>query len=558
MNNICRSILSALIALGIALNPLNTVGEDIDIFTGVSAGASERANVLIVLDNTSNWARQSQGWPGGLQQGQAEVRSIKTVLDAIGSDINIGVMEFVTNGTANDDGGFIRFPILQMTSTNKGLLKAEMDRAFSDITGNNEKRNSNTAYGNLKQDVYNYFANMDVSKNGDNATRDLNPPALYVNANQNPDISGYTANYSKFKTPLSSATSCAKNYVIFIGNPNSSGPADDDSTNNEELTKRLCSTKPIPLPLFSSTTLLQTDKLGNTNGCYSNASACTAALTKTVDCSGLTDAQCKAAISASGAEFLKDTNGDGTAEPVCTVSKITTKGKTSYDGTYMIPDGTSAQKSGCACTTPYIEPGSCSDGELFYDVFKTEEATFCDTKTSCEQNKVDGCSANGVSCSCSTSTLCTPTASKRLVTKITKTYLGKSACSSSLATCDKSSFSAECGIGGVNCSCEGTGSSGGSCGAGESKFTATGTGATITNTPTGAYDATGKGAPWHMDEWAQCMYQKGVPVDGGQNQTVATYTIDVYNKAPNTDQTALLMSAAHKGGGKYFTANNEA
>jgi hypothetical protein len=63
------------------------------------------------------------------------------------------------------------------------------------------------------------------------------------------------------------------------------------------------------------------------------------------------------------------------------VSKITVKGKTSYDGTYMIPDGTSAQKSGCACTTTYSEPGSCSGGQLFYDVFKTEETSFCDTKT---------------------------------------------------------------------------------------------------------------------------------------------------------------------------------
>ena len=557
MNNVYKRILSAFIAVGISLAPLSTVGEDIDIFTGVSAGASERPNVLIVLDNTSNWARQSQGWPGGLQQGQAEVRSIKALLDAVGNDVNIGVMEFVTNGNANDNGGFIRFPILQMTSTNKDLLKAEMDRAFSNINGNNEKRNSNTPYGNLKQDVYNYFAGMDVSKNGDNNTRDLDPPGLYVNANQNTSIDGYFAQYNKFKTPLSSATSCAKNYVIFIGNPNSSGPADDDASNNAELVNRLCSTKPIPLPLFSASTLLQTDRLGNTNGCYSSASACTTSLAKTVDCSGLTDAQCKAAISASGSEFMQDTNGDGIAEPVCTVSKITVKGKTSYDGTYMIPDGTSAQRSGCACTTPYTEPGSCAPGELFYDVFKTEETTFCDTKTNCEQNKVDGCGANGASCSCTTSALCAPTASKRLVTKTTKIYLGKSACSSSLATCDKSSFSAECGVGGVNCSCEGTGSSGASCGAGESKFTVTGTGATITNTPTGAYDATGKGAPWHMDEWAQCMYQKGVPVAGGQNQTVSTYTIDVYNKSPNTDQTALLMSAAHKGGGKYFTANNE-
>ena len=53
-------------------------GIDTDIFTINSTNGGPPPNVLIVLDNTSNWARQSQHWPGGTQQGQSEVNAIKT------------------------------------------------------------------------------------------------------------------------------------------------------------------------------------------------------------------------------------------------------------------------------------------------------------------------------------------------------------------------------------------------------------------------------------------------------------------------------------------------
>jgi len=54
--------------------------DDIDIFTGASAGTSINPRILIVLDNTSNWSRQAQKWPGGLTQGQSEVRAIKSAI----------------------------------------------------------------------------------------------------------------------------------------------------------------------------------------------------------------------------------------------------------------------------------------------------------------------------------------------------------------------------------------------------------------------------------------------------------------------------------------------
>ena len=72
--------LSAALMVGV---PLSGSGEDIDIFSVDEVATVNKPNVLFVLDNSSNWSRQSQKWPGGLTQGQSEVRAIKNVLNSL-------------------------------------------------------------------------------------------------------------------------------------------------------------------------------------------------------------------------------------------------------------------------------------------------------------------------------------------------------------------------------------------------------------------------------------------------------------------------------------------
>ena len=60
--------------------------EDIDLFaSGLASGAAADSlpNIIFVLDNTSNWSRQSQKWPDATQ-GQSEVRAIDAALKTIG------------------------------------------------------------------------------------------------------------------------------------------------------------------------------------------------------------------------------------------------------------------------------------------------------------------------------------------------------------------------------------------------------------------------------------------------------------------------------------------
>lgn len=263
--------LAGLMALWLTASPLISVADDINIFVGSSAGSAANPNVLIVLDNTSNWARQSQQWPGGLQQGQSEANAIKTVVSTLDDNVNVGLMEFTTEGNANDQGGFIHYAVRPMTSANKAAFGTKLDTIYNNVTSPTQKRNSNTPYGDLMYDVYNYFSGASVSQDGSNNTRNLNPP------NTDVDAGGYSTPYTQFTTPLSSANSCARNFVIFIGNPNSSGPATDSSANTSAMSGLSCSTTQLSLPNIGSVPTTTTTNLGNTGLCYSSLAAAQAA-----------------------------------------------------------------------------------------------------------------------------------------------------------------------------------------------------------------------------------------------------------------------------------------
>lgn len=269
----------------LALSCTQAQAEDIDIFIGNSTVDTGLPNVIFVLDNTSNWARQNQQWPGGLTQGQSEVRAIKQALAGLEGKVNVGLVEYTTDGNASQDGGFVRFRLQELTDASRGVLSTTLDTIFNDINGPTEKRNSNTPYGNLMYDVYNYLAGGTQSYSGGGTNGDR------------ADESAYTTNYSQFRSPLSADSACGKTYVIFIGNPNASGPSDDSSTNSSALATLyaeadgiadgLAGTSgnplPIALPGFSVTTeTVPATKLGYSEACYtsSEAAICTAAETE--------------------------------------------------------------------------------------------------------------------------------------------------------------------------------------------------------------------------------------------------------------------------------------
>lgn len=289
-----RSSLRSRGALGLALGlsgalallALPAGADDIDIFTGASAGTSDNPRILIVLDNTSNWSRQNQKWPGGITQGQSEANAIRRVVAELDGTVSLGLMEYVTGGNSNDDGGFIRYAVRPMDAGNRDGITGQLTTIYDNINSPDEKRSSNTPYGNLMYDVYNYFAGADS----------YSPAGVLASK---ADAGGYASLYSRFKTPLSETTLCSKTYVIFIGNPNSSGPASDTSANTRLLTQlndnRRADGSLIPitqlgLPNFSTQSVSTSTTLGNTNACYSSATAAVAGLADySATCAGYTD-----------------------------------------------------------------------------------------------------------------------------------------------------------------------------------------------------------------------------------------------------------------------------
>ena len=238
-------------------------GDDIDIFTGASGGTANNPRILIILDNSANWSRQSQKWlPQGTSQGEAEARAISNVISKMDDSVSVGLMELVTSGPG--DGGFIRSAIRPMDASNKAAFKNTLKTIETNVNGPLEKAGSSIGYGNLMYDAYNYLT-------GGNATT---PNSVDL---PRADNEGYVTEPTVFKTPLTAANSCGKTFIIFIGN---SGRLNaDDSANTAALNALDPGRTPVTkVPAFNTTTVTSSETVGITNTCHTTATTAATAL----------------------------------------------------------------------------------------------------------------------------------------------------------------------------------------------------------------------------------------------------------------------------------------
>lgn len=289
--NKCFFGLLALVLSGLAC------AEDIDIYIGNDTTNSSLPSALIVLDNTANWARQSQQWPGGVNQGQSEVRAIKSALAGQVGKINVGILEYTTDGNANQNGAYVRFALQELTAESYGKLSVNLDKIFNEVNDPEEKRSANTPYGNLMRDVYSYLSGGEQSFSGGGTLAAL------------ADSQGYTTQFSVFKSPLVADIVCNDVNVIFISNPNQSGPTTDDVDNSNflaqlytdaggTLNNRLAggaTGSPLDIPLLSTTTESSVTDIGFSSQCYKSneVSQCTTNESQTGKlCDGISGCAC--------------------------------------------------------------------------------------------------------------------------------------------------------------------------------------------------------------------------------------------------------------------------
>ena len=122
MNKLNKTLYA--IALCSVLAPMSTcLAEDIDIYAKpASSTGVGNPNILIIIDNSANWAAANQGWPGGIKQGESELRAVRTVASELDNKVNLGLMLFTPGSGTNKNGGYVRFNIRPMNQTNKTAL----------------------------------------------------------------------------------------------------------------------------------------------------------------------------------------------------------------------------------------------------------------------------------------------------------------------------------------------------------------------------------------------------------------------------------------------------
>jgi type IV pilus assembly protein PilY1 len=256
-NTKCRSFFAkALVVLGTFLSGA-AGAQDIELFSGNNPAATAIPNVLIILDNTSNWN-------GTLQNGQsawdpelvALANAIQGLADqGFGEKIRIGMMMFTGSGV---NGGYVRYTIRQMNSTNAPQLKnVALTIRSEQLANGNPEGGNNPTYGQSMNEAYLYYFGKTPRAGFDDVRRDcgsgnsnnlvLTPSPGYTLLTLSPfaytgcgsgdptkknSFTGANNNASvAYKAPDDVTLACQRNFIIFISNGpisnNDNGPGLD-------------------------------------------------------------------------------------------------------------------------------------------------------------------------------------------------------------------------------------------------------------------------------------------------------------------------------------------
>ncbi len=304
-----RYILFLAALIGMLTHASLGMAEDIDIYA-TNGGTMNNPNILIILDNSSNWAAANQNWPTDTnppvpcgndcnKQGYYELKALRSLVlglaanygDASGNvPLNLGLMLF-NNSNATRDGGYVRSAVIPMTVANQAALVAKLNQIISNF--NTETAASSVQYGAILFDAFKYFGGYTNPANATtNQAPSTNPTYNGVhifgtefwgsnNADgTKPDSSAYIGiNYEPVE-----AESCGRNYIVFIGNgfpAKDNVPSSDMGLVLRELTNP--SNPPASITEFNLTTYTAgttcSDVTTGAGSSCQTSSSCTTALT---------------------------------------------------------------------------------------------------------------------------------------------------------------------------------------------------------------------------------------------------------------------------------------
>src|SRR5712692_4732817 len=314
MTHFRSRLLSASLAAALGAAPvMRAYAEDLDLFVAASGTAATNPNVLVIIDNSANWSAANQHWPGNVKQGQSELRALKNVVGGLGDNVNLGLMLFTAGSGSNFNGSYVRYAIRQMTAVNKAAFQRLIGTDTCTTGANSLNGTANCIFNNFDGpvekvgtakldysaglfEVFKYLGGFTSPLHAQDGIAGAPVDASHFgalryagNPDPNSDPAAYTTDASKsgYVSPLNASSSCAKNYLIFIGNgfPSSDSPATLLTGVQGDATQ-------LPMPVLSSTTTTTTTTIGTDTVCHTNAQCVTAAqaaapgLYDTYSCSG--------------------------------------------------------------------------------------------------------------------------------------------------------------------------------------------------------------------------------------------------------------------------------
>ena len=205
------------------------VGQDIDIFLANPAFSASRPNVLLLVDNSSNWSSAFAN----------EKSALMNVVSSLDSRFNVGLMMFSETGSPNSnvDGGYVRFAVRQMTDTNKTALNSVVGGL--DVV--RDKANL-AKFSLLMAEAYRYYsggpADAGTNKSKTDYTGNTTHLPASVSSSQNA-LSSFAG--TTYNSPIVEA--CQKNFIIVLSN----GPGGEnlsDLTRVQSLLSTLVGTNP--------------------------------------------------------------------------------------------------------------------------------------------------------------------------------------------------------------------------------------------------------------------------------------------------------------------------
>lgn len=543
MNKFNRTLL-AIALLGMIVPVTTSLAEDIDIYARpTSESGAANPNLLIIIDNSANWADNAQHFPS-MMQGEAELDAIRTVTSELNDKVNVGLM-MLTSGV---DGGYVRFKVRKMDQTNKSgfaeligypsgctdgpnSLNGTPNCIYKNFNTPGEKTN-NADYSAAMFEAFKYFggytspAHATDEVAGSPLSTTQFGPQRHAGPDANTDLYAFTpagdTTQTLYAPPITSEGSCAKNYVIFVGNgfPSQDAAATLLSGVGGDTTQL-----PLNNLAVTTTTSTATTERGVT-ACGTYTGADTAAST----------AACSADDAHLATLFPGYSNFSCTLNETCAGGSPTTS---DLGGQVCYADSTACLASLPGAYTGYnsyscvASATSCTIAEATTSANSTVVAS-----TSCIADNLSnatGCTNYGNShypsysgFSCTSVDNCGSAGKKWRITATTYNRPGLMYQRRGTITPAATTYG--------------------------HKIWSTDTTTVTAATPTGTFSLPTTKARY-TDEWARFLNRTDVNSAPGQ-QNVTTFAIDVYKNLQSEDQTALLMSMARAGGGKYFSATN--